>query len=246
MTDARPGLNPRRLVTLMRAAIARCELDLAGRTVLTEAATGAYVVTPVLAAMAGADVYALASPTEYASARNSPRQPSELADSAGVMGRVSLVTEKSPTVVGAADIVTNSGQVRPIDSSMIAYMRASSVVPLMYESWEFDTLTSTWMHATPAIFWWLGLMSDTNLSMCSRFLAPWLSRCYMTLESRSEEAAFWCYATIRSRHIIVGGLRSMGAEVTEASKLTEDALGAQCDAVLLATHPGAGCAFHRG
>ena len=54
MPDSRPGLNPLRLVRLMRQAVARCELDLSGAVVLTEAASGAYVVTPVLAALAGA------------------------------------------------------------------------------------------------------------------------------------------------------------------------------------------------
>ena len=34
------------------------ELDLRGKTVLTEAASGAYIVTPVLAAIAGAKVFA--------------------------------------------------------------------------------------------------------------------------------------------------------------------------------------------
>jgi hypothetical protein len=41
MLDTRPGLDPRRLIRLMTAAIDRCSLDLTGLTVLTEAASGA-------------------------------------------------------------------------------------------------------------------------------------------------------------------------------------------------------------
>ena len=67
-SDTRPGLDPRRLVRLMREAVDRCDLDLQGLTVLTEAASGAYVVTPVLAAMAGADVVAVAAGNAYSSA----------------------------------------------------------------------------------------------------------------------------------------------------------------------------------
>jgi hypothetical protein len=52
--DLRPGLNPARLAALMSEAVARCRLDLQGAVVLTEAASGPYVVTPVLAAVAGA------------------------------------------------------------------------------------------------------------------------------------------------------------------------------------------------
>ena len=66
MTENRPGLNSRRLLTLMQAAIQRCELNLHHAWVLTEAASGAYVVTPVLAAMAGAQhVFAVTRASRY-------------------------------------------------------------------------------------------------------------------------------------------------------------------------------------
>ena len=66
MNDTRPGLNPQRLVRLMRDAVERCELDLSGKVILTEAATGAYVVTPVLAVMAGAEkVFAVTKDTRH-------------------------------------------------------------------------------------------------------------------------------------------------------------------------------------
>jgi hypothetical protein len=40
-------------------------LDLKGKVVLTEAASGAYVVTPIVAAIAGAKVYAYCKDTAY-------------------------------------------------------------------------------------------------------------------------------------------------------------------------------------
>ena len=49
----------------IREAVKRLELDLSGKVVLTEAATGAYIVTPVLAALAGAEVYAFTKDTRY-------------------------------------------------------------------------------------------------------------------------------------------------------------------------------------
>ena len=54
--SCRRGLRPERLARLVRRAVETMSLDLAGATVLTEAATGAYVVTPVLAALGGAGV----------------------------------------------------------------------------------------------------------------------------------------------------------------------------------------------
>ena len=66
MNDTRPGFNPHRLITLIQQSIHRCELQLDNLTVLTEAATGAYVVTPVIAAMAGAKkVFAITQSSRY-------------------------------------------------------------------------------------------------------------------------------------------------------------------------------------
>src|SRR5215471_14959392 len=134
-SDTRPGLNPQRLTRLMRAAIERCRLDLSGLIVLTEAASGPYVVTPVIAAMAGADVFALAAANPYATAKEIRQATIGLAKLSGVMDRIELIPSKESRYVGAADIVTNSGRVRPIDTEMVSQMKQSAVVPLMYESW---------------------------------------------------------------------------------------------------------------
>lgn len=128
---------PRRLVPLMRAAIARCRLDLSGLTVLTEAASGAYVVTPVLAALAGAArVIAVTRTTRYGTAEEIRRSTLALARRAEVDDRIEIVAEKTAALVGQADIITNSGHVRPIDAEMVGWMKAGAVVSLMYEVWE--------------------------------------------------------------------------------------------------------------
>jgi hypothetical protein len=133
-----PGLHPRRLTALMSAAIERCRLDLSDRVILTEAASGAYVVTPVLAAMAGAEhVYALTCSTRHGTVAEIMSQTRELATSVGVQNRIEIITQKSREVVSLADIVTNSGHVRPIDATMIAWMKPTAVISLMYEAWEF-------------------------------------------------------------------------------------------------------------
>ena len=133
-----PGLHPYRLAALMHTAIERCQLNLSERVVLTEAATAAYVVTPVLAAMAGANhVYALARPSRYGTVEEVKAQTFELADLVSVRDRIEVITQKSQQVVSQADVVTNSGHVRPINASMIAWMKPTAVIPLMYEAWEF-------------------------------------------------------------------------------------------------------------
>src|SRR3954470_3426689 len=102
-SDTRPGLDPRRLVRLMREAIERCDLDLQGLTVLTEAASGAYVVTPVLAAMSGADVVAVTAGNAYSSAEEIRELTLGLARLAGVGDRIELVDGKDAAIIGSAD-----------------------------------------------------------------------------------------------------------------------------------------------
>lgn len=138
MNPPTPGLNPVRLSGLVRDAIGRCRLDLSGAVVLTEAASGAYVVTPVMAAMSGArKVFAVARPSRFGTVEDVADLTEGLARAAGVSGVIELITEKTPGIVSLADVVTNSGHVRPIDSEMVSLMKPTAVVPLMYESWEF-------------------------------------------------------------------------------------------------------------
>jgi hypothetical protein len=134
----KPGLDPRRLVALIRAAVERSRLDLSGQVVLTEAASGAYVVTPLLAACAGAErVYAMTRSTKYGTAKAITEETLALATMAGVRHRIEIVNGRSPAIVSRADIVTNSGHVRPIDAEFVRWMKPSAVISLMYEGWEF-------------------------------------------------------------------------------------------------------------
>jgi len=237
MSDMRPGLDPRRLIRLMSAAIGRCGLDLSGLTVLTEAASGAYVVTPVLAAMAGADVYALAAGTAYASSEEIQKLTAELARLGSVTDRIQLVHGKDPAVVGAADIVTNSGQVRPIDATMVASMKASSVVPLMYESWEYRhtdvdlpacrvrgiiVAGTNERHPDVDVFSFLGQMAIMQLHDAG-------------IEVRGSHVLLLCDNPFAP--FIMDDLKNCGAEVIEARQLTADVLSPHCDAVVLAMHP---------
>lgn len=135
--DDRPGLHPRRLARLVDEAVARCALDLRDAVVLTEAATGSYAVTPVIAARAGAArVYSVTRSTRFGSVDQVTAETLELARVLGVHARIEFVGQKRRSVVELADIVTNSGHVRPIDAEMVGWMKPTAVIPLMYEAWE--------------------------------------------------------------------------------------------------------------
>lgn len=133
-----PGLNPARLIRLMRECTASCRLDLRGSTVFSEAAAGAYVVTPIIAALAGAEqVYAVTRDSRYGTVEQVTEQTRQLANLAGVQNRLTIVRDRSPDLLHQADIVTNSGHVRPIDAQLVQYLKPDAVIPLMYEAWEF-------------------------------------------------------------------------------------------------------------
>jgi hypothetical protein len=238
LPDTRPGLNPRRLLRLMNAAIDRCQLDLTGRAVLTEAASGAYVVTPVLAAMAGADVCALAASTAYGSAAELRAITTELAGLAGVRARITFAEAKQASDVGVANIVTNSGQVRPIDAETIGCMKPGCVIPLMYEAWEFrssdldieacrkhDILVAGTNEQHPAVdvFSYLGQMAVKQLHEAG-------------IAVRGSRIALLCDNSFGP--YIERELRQNAAEVITIPELAADALAPYCDAVVVAMLPG--------
>jgi hypothetical protein len=130
--------SPLRLTRLIRQAIDFLELDLSGRTVLTEAASGPYVVTPVIASLAGAkNVIGLTRDSAYATATEVKLQTTALACLCGCTKPIKIYTDRSPALLADADIVTNLGFVRPLDAQAVSQMRTGAVIALMCESWEF-------------------------------------------------------------------------------------------------------------
>jgi hypothetical protein len=130
--------NPARLVRLIKETISFLELDLKGLTVLTEAASGPYVVTPVIAALASAEnVIALTSDSRFASAEEVIAQTRALEALSGVEREIEIHTERSLELFARADIVTNLGFVRPVDDRIVEAMKPCAAIPLMCEAWEF-------------------------------------------------------------------------------------------------------------
>lgn len=117
-------------------SLSKFKLNLKDKVVLTEAATGSYGITAVVAAMAGADVYALAKDSAYGSIEDSKNNVLAMAKKAGVESRITFI-ESVEEIKGHVDIVTNSGFVRPINRKLIDHLSEKSVITLMYEPWEF-------------------------------------------------------------------------------------------------------------
>ncbi|MBD3387380.1 MAG: hypothetical protein GF416_00315 [Candidatus Altiarchaeales archaeon] len=113
-------------------------LDLSGLNVLTEAATGNYVFTPVIAAMAGAErVIAKAKDSRHGSFEEARDHTMDIARRLSVSDSIEVKREVSESDIHESDIITNLGHIRPIDAALIDKMGGTAVVPLMFETWEF-------------------------------------------------------------------------------------------------------------
>jgi hypothetical protein len=209
--------------------------------VLTEAASGAYVVTPILAALAGAArVMAITRSSAYGSSEDVTRQTYDLAAFAGVgAGTIQVCTAKSAEIVQEADVITNSGHVRPIDMTMVALMKPTAVVSLMYESWEFRAgdvdleacrqrgvcvAGTNERHPAIGVFSFLGVMAVKLLQDAGVAV----NGSNVLLACDNPFAPF-----------IESGLMGAGAKVRVVARIlpgTADATG--CDAVVIAARPG--------
>lgn len=113
------------------------KLNLKGLSVLTEAATGAYCVTPVIAAMAGArEVVAFTRDSRFGTIEDVVADTNRLSNLVGRLPHIKIISKLLPEEYAGFDIITNSGHLRPIKKEHIAMMKPTAVIPLMYEGWE--------------------------------------------------------------------------------------------------------------
>jgi hypothetical protein len=236
--DPVPGFNPRRLVNLMKSAVSLSGLDLSGLTVLTEAASGAYASTAVIAAIAGAaKVYARACDSRYGSASALASEVLQLARIAGVSERIEIFEGKPHDVAGQANIVTNSGHLRPIDAALIAALPPGAVIALMYETWEFRPadidIDACRKHAIPVVgvnerhpavdvFSFLGPLAVRLLQQAG--VSVYKSRIVVLCDN-----AFGLY--------IWRGLKGLGSEVTLVDAIDAIPHESTVDALLVAMRP---------
>lgn len=116
----------------------KLSLDLRGMTVLTEAGTGPFLHSALIAASAGAArVAAIAPDSAYAS-------HAEIRDwllagfaARGLPAAGLEIHARREDVADGVDLFLNLGFVRPIDSAMIARASPAAVVSYMSEAWEF-------------------------------------------------------------------------------------------------------------
>lgn len=236
------GIRCRRLI---ENAIATFQLDLSGWVVLTEAATGYYILTPLIAALAGAEnVYALTKDSHYGTARAVREETMDLSKRWGVSKKIEVLFSRHDEPIRTADIVTNLGFVRPLNAQFLTNLKPTAVIALMCEPWEYRP-------------------EDLDLDECRRLGIPVLG----TNENHPDLQIFEYVGrlvikllfemdieVLRSKIVVVGGgefgdaacnsLQAAGATVSRIRPEQGESLSLQyvsdllanCDAVAVAEH----------
>jgi hypothetical protein len=123
---------------LLKPIIEQFDLNLEGLEIYTEAASGAYILNPILAALAGAKkVYAQTRDSHFMSAKEVAENVVLEAIRYGVADKIEVFCQRDYSRLATSDIITNSGFVRPIDRMLIDALKSTAVIPLMWETWEY-------------------------------------------------------------------------------------------------------------
>lgn len=126
-----------RYIKIAEAKVNDLHLDLSGLHVITECASKAYGFMPVIAAMAGARVSAIGKDSSYGSFEDNRSAIVSILDHVGVTDKVAFFKDSLPAhIYNEADILTNSGFIRPITKDKITQLKRTCVIPLMWEPWE--------------------------------------------------------------------------------------------------------------
>ncbi len=129
-------LHPKRVQALINEAIQFYDLDLRGLTILTETGSRYFVVTPIIAALAGGKVYAITRDSRYGRKEDIKECTEAFAEFCNVKEPITVLYEKDPEVIRKSNIITNLGFVRPIDANFVRMMNENAVISYMYETWE--------------------------------------------------------------------------------------------------------------
>lgn len=127
-----------RAVELAKRQVETLKLDLNGLTVLTECASNAYGYTAFMALIAGARVIALGKDSTHGKFENSKKAILDMVEREKLTNfQIDFFENELPDNMWAkAEIITNSGFLRPFTREKISRMGDKAVLPLMWETWE--------------------------------------------------------------------------------------------------------------
>jgi len=120
------------------SAINDINLDLKGLTILTEAGSNLFLLTPIIACLSGAKkVYALSKTSKYGTFEEIKEQLNRLSLLFEIdTSKIELFEKENFHNFSEIDIVTNLGHVRPIDEDFLRKLNKNAAISYMCEAWE--------------------------------------------------------------------------------------------------------------
>ena len=118
--------------------IGRLELNLEGYNVLTEVGSGLYNYMPIIPLLAGAKrVMAWTRDSRFGTASDLVESCRKIALELNEARNLDFYQgDFKEEHLACADLITNSGFLRPLDETKLRFAKDSAVIPLMFESWE--------------------------------------------------------------------------------------------------------------
>lgn len=127
-----------RLQHLIVRTIRELNVSLINKVIMTEAGSGLYLYMPVIAALTGAkEVIVCVKDTRYGKADSIIKNCKRIIKAMSI--DTTFTFRKNQVEIQdlkRADVITNSGMLRPLDRAKMKYMKSSAIIPLMYEKWE--------------------------------------------------------------------------------------------------------------
>jgi hypothetical protein len=128
-----------RIFSIIRNTISILKIDLSGLNILTEAGSGYFIFTPLIASLAGANhIYVWTKDSDYGSAVAIQNEFNTILKLMNLEDNFSwALNERPANHINQADIITNLGFVRPLNREFISEIKnPDAAISLMCESWE--------------------------------------------------------------------------------------------------------------
>ena len=128
----------KRVLSAIKKYVAKLDLDLTGYSVLTEVGYGLYSYIPIIPLVAGAKrVMAWTRDSENERGDVNIKNCNSILEKLDFCGRIDFYNGAfEQTHLETADLITNSGFLRPLNQDKLKHVQDFAVIPLMYESWE--------------------------------------------------------------------------------------------------------------
>ena len=104
------------------------KVTLEGKKVLTEAASGNYICTSLLSALAGAEVFAIAKDSKFGSVQHIQNEVFSTAKKLQIENHIFINESLDQIDLREIDVITNTGFVRPINKTLMDFLKPSSVI----------------------------------------------------------------------------------------------------------------------